>query len=302
MIYKSREKSAELKIMEMLHTRMDLSPEDKKNYLNLAKGLEGEMHFDSFTEKLQCECLVLNDLLLASNNTTFQIDALIIVSDTIYLYEIKNFEGDYYYKDGDFYSIRHFKVLNPLHQLNRKESLLLPLLRKHGYHLPLDGKVVFINENFTLYQSPMNQPIIYPTQIRKYFSNLNNIHSKLHKRHKLLAEKLVSLHITNPSVKPNIPPYDYTQLRKGISCGHCKSLSVLVDGRKCFCPKCKHEETVASGVVRSAREFQTLFPEKKMTTKIIHDWCQVVDSKKRVKYILDKHFKAVGKKRWLYYK
>ena len=76
---------------------MTLSDKDKQHYFNLKKGYEGEVMFDSLTEKLQCECLILNDLLLKINNTTFQIDTLII-SDTIYLFEVKNFEGDYVYE------------------------------------------------------------------------------------------------------------------------------------------------------------------------------------------------------------
>ena len=83
MPYKSRTESTELLILRSLNTRITLSDKDKQHYFNLKKGYEGEVMFDSETEKLQCECLILNDLLLKLNNTTFQIDTLII-SETIY--------------------------------------------------------------------------------------------------------------------------------------------------------------------------------------------------------------------------
>lgn len=73
MVYKSRTESAELLILGSLNTRMNLSDKDKQHYLNLKKGYgyQGEVLFDSSIEKLQCECLILNDLLLKVNNTLF---------------------------------------------------------------------------------------------------------------------------------------------------------------------------------------------------------------------------------------
>lgn len=101
--YKVRKKSAELQLMESLSYRLKLVEKDQQHYLNLKKGYEGEVMFDSLTEKLNCDCLILNDLLFQINNTTFQIDTLIIISDSVYLYEVKNFDGDFYFKSNRFY-------------------------------------------------------------------------------------------------------------------------------------------------------------------------------------------------------
>src|SRR5699024_11339399 len=94
MIYKARIKPEELTILEMLDKRMKLSNKDKQHFYNLKKGYEGELLFDSLTEKLQCECLILNDLLLEINLTTFQFDSLIIFLGKIYFYEINNIYMD----------------------------------------------------------------------------------------------------------------------------------------------------------------------------------------------------------------
>jgi len=137
--------------------------------------------FDTLTEKLQCECLILNDLLLEINNTTFQIDSLLILQEAIYFYEVKNFEGDYYYESDKIYKNPKTEIINPLHQLSRSESLLRQLLLKQGYTLPIHAFVVFINPTFTLYQAPLNQPIIFPTQIKNHLSNINTTPTKLSK-------------------------------------------------------------------------------------------------------------------------
>lgn len=301
MIYKQRQKPSDLPILGSLYTRTHLPTEDKQYYYNLEKGWEGELRFDSFCKEITCDCLILNDLLLSSNNTTFQIDSLIITTETIFIYEVKNFSGDYYYESEKFFNMKGAEILNPLHQLSRTASLLRSLLSKQGFNLPIKCKVIFINDHFTLYQAPVNDTVIYPTQIREYFRKLNKIPSKLTKRHRLLAEKLLELQLVDSPIKSKVPPYQYAQLQKGISCVECHSLSVLEYGRKCVCNKCIHEEAIESAVVRAAKEFMLLFPNEKMTTEIIHNWCSIVESKRRIKYILDKNFNTVGKARWLYY-
>jgi hypothetical protein len=68
---------------------MNLLPDDKQNYLNLKKGYEGEVMFDSWTENLGCDCCILNDLRLKFNNSVFQIDTLIIFQQIIQAFEVK---------------------------------------------------------------------------------------------------------------------------------------------------------------------------------------------------------------------
>src|SRR5699024_2281035 len=110
----------------------------------LSQGCEGEKMFDAWTEKLQCDCLILNDLLLESNNTTFQIDSLLITAKTIYFYEVKNFIGDYCFHEDKFFKLPRYEITNPLHQLSRSESLLRHLLPKNGINLPTEGLLAFV--------------------------------------------------------------------------------------------------------------------------------------------------------------
>ncbi len=58
---------------------------------------------------------------------------------------------------------------------------------------------------------------------------------------------------------------------------------------------------VPSAVIRSVEEFKLLFPNQKITTKAIHEWCQVVESKKSIKCILEKNFKIIENNRWSYF-
>ncbi|MED1202767.1 nuclease-related domain-containing protein [Heyndrickxia acidicola] len=300
MIYKTRNESTELVILESLNTRMNLSVKDKQHYSNLKKGYEGEVLFDSLTENLECECFILNDLLLKLNNTLFQIDSLIITSETIYLFEVKNFEGDFYFESDRFYKKPQTEMSNPLLQLSKGESLLRQLLQNLGINIPINASVVFINPAFTLYQAPLNKPFILPTQLNSYFKKLNTLPSKLYKKHEILAEKLLSLHINDSPFK-TLPLYNYDDLQKGITCDKCSSFSISIEGRNCVCNDCGHQELVTAAVIRSVEEFKLLFPNEKITTNIVHEWCKAVTSKKRIRMILGKNLEISGIHQWAFY-
>jgi hypothetical protein len=178
--------------------------------------------------------------------------------------------------------------------------LLRQLLHSLGFKPQIDASVVFINPEFTLYQAPMDKPIILPTQVKSYIENLNTIPSKLTAWHKKLANQLVALHQTN-SRHSKLPLYEYDQLQKGITCSECQSFDVAVNERKCICHECGFKESVTSAVLRTVKEFKILFPDIKMTTNIIHDWCSVIESKKQIRRILATNFNPVGKHQWTYY-
>ncbi|WP_319003662.1 nuclease-related domain-containing protein [Sutcliffiella horikoshii] len=297
----------EMQLYLALNARMTLLEKEKQYLWNMEKGYEGECMFDALTEKLEgSNHLILNDLLLKHNNTTFQIDSLIITPRNAYLFEVKNFEGDYIYDSRTDQlhlkaNSKNFEVTNPLNQLNRCNSLLRQLLSSYGFNLPIIASVVFINSEFTLYHSPPDKPFIHPTQINRYLKGLQKDSSfKLTNMHTSLAEKLTSLHIVDSPFK-NLPEYSYDQVGKGLVCARCSSLSVVVEGRSVRCVRCDRVETLEEVVLRHVGEFRLLFPEKPVSTKNIHEWCRQIISLKTIRRILDKHMNNKGSNRWSYF-
>ncbi len=300
MHYKLRTKSEELMILEYLNERMALSEQDRRHYFYLKKGFDGEVLFDSLTEKIQSECLVLNDLLLNLGKTTFQLDTIIITSNKVYLFEVKNYEGDHFYEEDKMFKLPKTEVTNPLHQVRRAETLLKQLLHRLGYNIPVEGLVVFISPEFTLYQAPRDIPFVFPTQIKQFLKQFDSNTLRLSNNHMRLAEKLLSLHIQENKYS-NLPEYHYDQLKKGITCTKCNSFLLTVHGRNIKCNECGYLEPISTAILRSINEFKLLFKDKKVTTNIIYDWCRVIDSKKRVQRVLDMNFQIVSKRKWTYY-
>ncbi|KON85995.1 nuclease [Sporosarcina globispora] len=301
MLLKKRFASDELLSMRYLNTRMALTEKETLHYSNLEKGYEGELTFDLLAESLKEEKLIINDLLLEVSNSYFQIDTLVISQGMIHLLEIKNYQGDCYLESDKLYAVntgREYK--NPVYQLKRSATLFRQLLQTLKQNYPVEPSVIFINPEFTLYQAPMDQPIILPTQVNRFLNDLNKSPSKLNEGHRKLAQNLISLHQTkNPFTA--LPNFQYDQLLKGMYCETCKSMLVVIKKKSLVCGKCGGAEKIERAILRSVGEFKMLFPERKVTTQSIYEWCNTDLSKKTFCRVLKKNFIAVGSTRDTYY-
>jgi hypothetical protein len=292
-IIRARNKSKELLIQESLNVRMKLSNKELSNYLHNKKGYEGEVQFDELLENLNIDCLVLNDLLFELNNKYFQIDKIIITQNGVIIFEVKNFEDEYFVDGSKWFVLPQKEIDNPLDQLNRSYSLLQRLLQSLGYNCTVDKHLVFVNPEFTLYHAPMNSSIVLPTQLNRLVNKLNMQSSKLNENHTKLANKLLSLHVEDSPFKRNFV-YKYEQLKKGIICSSCHSFITEITTKRIKCVKCGLEEEVKSAVLRSVNEFKLLFPKMKVTTKLIHEWCNVIESRKTIRNILNENLTLIG--------
>lgn len=300
--FKERTEPIILSKLRILNRRLELSDEEKRYLSNLDKGYKGELQFDAMTETLTSSCLILNELLLEVEKTTFQIDALLIFSGTLYLFEIKNNQGDYLYKQDGLTSITTGATIkNPLDQLNRTKLLFRKLLNQLGYNYKIQGTVVFVNPEFTLYQAQPDLPFIFPTQIKRLHDNLNNQPGNISTNHYKLAAKLVSLHQIDSS-NNKLPSFHYDELKKGITCLACESFDVKTTHKFLECDVCGNKESIESAVIRMVSEFRLISPETAITTSAIQEFCVVIQDGKRIRRILAKHLTIDGSRKWTKYR
>ncbi|UII55857.1 NERD domain-containing protein [Cytobacillus spongiae] len=300
MRYKSREKTKELLIYESLNVRMKLEQKEKQNFIHLKKGFEGEMLFDSHLEVLEGDCLIFQDLLFQWNSSLFQVDTLLMTTNSIYLFEVKNYEGDFVYENDRLFKKPKIEVTNPLNQLNRSELLLRQLLKHLGCKVPIHAYIVFIHPEFTLYQTPLDKPFIFSNQLNRFLNTLSlNPSREGTEPLKKLADMLVERHIRN-SPYSRTPAYQYDELQKGLICNKCHSFSISLNKTISVCHNCHYEEPLVDSVIRHIEEFQHLFPMKKITTKEVSEWCKIVPPKK-IRNILKEHFTRFGVRQWTYF-
>lgn len=293
MIIKKRTIPLELLLLRSIRARMNVFEKTENQIITLEKGYIGEKMFDQRLEKLSLDCLIINDLLLETANTHYQIDSFLISQPTIHIFEVKNFEGDYLIEGNRMRLLSGKEIKNPLIQLSRSESLFRQLLQQHGFNLKVEAHLVFINPQFYLYGASPDLPIIFPSQLGRFMNQLNSHSSKLVGKHHALAKKLMGLHVKE-SPFTLLPEYSFDGLAKGILCVGCYS-GFMKNGDHHYltCEKCHFVENMESAILRSIKEFSLLFPDRKITTNAIYEWCNVIKSKATIRKLLQSNYKHV---------
>ncbi|PTQ83807.1 nuclease-like protein [Trichococcus patagoniensis] len=295
--YKERTKPRHLRILEILNARMKLEIGDYYYYLNLKKGFNGECRFDEYTEQFEKYCLILNDLQLEIKRAPFQVDALLICFDRILLYEIKNYEGVHIWGKEKFTKPSGAALENPSMQLSKTKVRLELLLQSLGYQMQVEAYVVFINPEFTLLGAPTDGNFILPTEIPGHFRTLQ-MTEPTNEQQRKLAKQLTDLH--DPNYPTKLSAYNYGQLEKGMSCVSCGTLAKTIKGHHQICDKCGNKTSVRKAIINSIEEFRFLFPEEKITSKRITEWCGLADPD-RVYRVLKEYYQPMGSDNGRYY-
>src|SRR5699024_10725364 len=120
-----------LLIFEALDSRREMSSDELERYRRLEKGFFGEkMLLDQLNSIDRSKVLSLFDFLFEIENQEVQIDCLLLTYETIFLLEVKNYSGDYYFKNNKIYHLNtNREINNPITQLECTEFLFKKLLQ-----------------------------------------------------------------------------------------------------------------------------------------------------------------------------
>lgn len=287
-IMNKRTKPLSLSIMESLERRTTLSKKHTNYLSGLQKGFEGELAFDGMTEELGMGCIVINDLFLQPKlSNAFQIDTLVVIGETLYLYEIKNYSGDYCYGAEMLLKRPDFELSNPLIQVQSTKNKLKLFLNELGYHVKVKAYVVYVHPEFTLFHAPENETNILPSQIKRHFASLRIEIALTIKPPKNFVKDLMMHKSDSPLFTKDFPKYNFTDLKKGMVCEGCGSFELIKYRQTYCCSDCGYKNTIHSILLNAITEYQQLFPDSKLSTRIIYDWCDETMSKKRIKRALN---------------
>ncbi len=304
MIIKQQTKPPQLNLLEHLIVRhSSLDDSDHSEYERIQKGFLGEIEFAQFLQQLPDEWLLFHDLLLEKDKSVFQIDSLVISPEKIYLFEVKNYEGDYEYKDQRFYSLNSSEVKNPLNQLERNESLLRQWFQLHNIkHPQITSFIIFINPNFYLFlPRPKSPTFVFPNQLNRFLEKLTQQTGSINQSHKNIASQLLSSQLSeSPFFKQ--PTFKEREYKNGLYCKYCFSFNLSPLGRMTKCRNCFKTEKLHQSISRSIEDYQTLFPNSFITTNKIYDWCNIPTINKRsIGRILTTNYKRIGQTKGAYY-
>ncbi|MDQ0268313.1 hypothetical protein [Cytobacillus purgationiresistens] len=182
--------------------------------------------------------------------------------------------------------------------MKRSETALRQLLAHNKFNIPIESFLVFVNPEFTLLQAPLNEKIILPTQLPRFLNKLNQQSPKTF-IHSNLSAQLTSLRISENRFS-RIPSYKYSDLQKGITCPSCRSF-MHPENSKIHWSTCSYFEKKEQGLFRSIQDFYLLFPQTKIMTNMIYDWCGGTCSKKFIRNRLKTSFELLGRTQKAFY-
>lgn len=291
-ILKARKKPELLTVLELLDKRMTLPYTEKQHLFTMLKGYDGEVLFDSLIGKyITSDAIVINDVSMILGSTPFQIDSIVLTSDTLYLYEIKNYQGSFTNQNSHFLTATGQEIENPANQLNRAEMLLSKLLKKWNATLPIKPFVVFVHPSFILYEAKESDPFIFPSQIENHFNTVNRQSGVLTDSIYNIAQRLNEECRQELPYQRQLPFYHLKGLKKGLLCSHCGSFDLTHTTKKSHCQTCGNVALVNDLFLSQVTAFKVLFSDKRITTHAMFEWCGETLTKRRIAALLNATYK-----------
>lgn len=292
--------------LELLHKRKVLDEKLQKTYVSEQSGHIGERFFAQYlTDELKIEPIIVFDFRFIVNGSECQIDCLLIFQNECVLIEVKNYSGQYLFNTGNMYFYPSEKKLlkQPLVQITRAKDMLRELFKELDIRMNISERVVFTNPNFYMFNVGPNEPFTFYGNLKNFIYELNQKPVSLRDYHSRILEKLNAVRLMSSSYSHKIK-YEYETFSKGIPCMKCKGWmkTIGIHGRKNIkCDRCDRVEQIEHAVFRVIKEFNFLFPERKITVSLITDWIDGVVSEYKIREVLLKRCVPKGKNRHRHY-
>lgn len=293
MFLTDRKMTPEFLHFSALSKRTVLNAEDARNFKIYESGFSGECLYDKIFDEVGHDNLyIYRDVYLAVGKTGAQYDSIIISGDAVTVNEIKNYSGEYHYKDGRF--IKNGEIIpdNPFSQVDRAAGKLYRIFRNHKISAEISAKVIFPNDDFRLYSEDNSiwKNVVIRMDMKKYFRQFKDSYNT-EKADRLVA--LVKGHIReNPYFNGSS---NVGLIRKGLYCGECSSFE-LVKGRYHFtCSRCKSKESIETSVLRAISDYKHIYFKQVMTCRLFMNFINSHINQRAVQRYLLKYCNVIKK-------
>ena len=268
MILTNRKPSEELLYYRALSKRVELTKSQQLKLKRLESGYEGECTYDEVYDNVISHLPVFRDVYLEIEGSHVQCDALIVHDNGYLLHEIKNYNGEFLY-NGNQWLLRGNEVSeDPIIQLERTRKKFIKLKYANNVHFNIDGKVVFTHIDFSLelIDTPPTDKIILRNQLKRHLSTLKDLtyNDQSLNRVVLIKNCIVANPYHNEIANMN-------ELKKGVYCRYCSSFNMQKLHFHFECNECRSRDTVHTIVLQAISDHKSLFNNKKITKKEIHE-------------------------------
>lgn len=246
-----------------------------------AAGKRGESRLEKkFNEfYLEEEFQILWDVSLKIGNWPVQMDGLLLTERGAVIIESKNINGQLHFdeKTAEFFRINAAgeKTImeDPRVQLNKNIRFLTQFFKMKKINLPVTGLIVFTAKDCEFASKPQRASICKTYQMVEYL--LKILLAFPHEAEQIKLPKLKKMILTNQAPYKQSPLCTYyfidpNDLRPGVYCRQCKSLSMQRNKRSWICSRCSARDPSAH--LLAIQEYFT-FVEPEITNRKLREFC-----------------------------
>lgn len=294
----------ELDIYQIMRYRKNPSAKENNYCDRLVAGNNGEnIVIDYFNKYGKKHWLGIRNFWLNYYGTS-ECDLVLMTNNACYIFEIKNFDGYFEYKNGECFLNGNLLRRNCMTQIKRTYTSLQEITHKYSSLIKVYGVLLFIGEHnhVTIDTNSSDIQIIQKNQLKRFIQNIAEEESlePVTFNPKQLITYYEKFENNNPySAKP-IKKKKLSKLQKGIYCARCKSFNVSIHKHSIRC-LCGHIEFRDQAMLRTICELGTLtFNSHLKQSEIRH----FINKQASVGYtinILKNHFNMINKNRYTYY-
>lgn len=276
-----RNKSRRHKQLEILSYRYDLPEADLIELENLKRGYEGELEFDGVLEDefSQLNFVHVKDYCFKVGRKNFsstksedsidreiQIDNIIIAGDRMITFEIKNYNFDLKYDDGQWSYMKGKKFSDPLIQIRRQKNDLQELAEDIGFNIKVFSTIVFINPHQTIYNLPEHSEVIVRSNLLK---KLKKVLWENRNDYSGLMEQLEVRRLPESQYQGDTGVL-FENLKTGVFCEECGGKLTRVNLRTFGCTECNINLSALTMLKRLIYELEILNRSWKITPATIN--------------------------------
>jgi predicted RNA-binding Zn-ribbon protein involved in translation (DUF1610 family) len=168
----------------------------------------------------------------------------------------------------------------PLAQLQRSKTIVEHLLRRYGFRVEVEARLLFINPKISLYGLTRQEPVLLRHQVEPYFGSVGE-GCAWDQWDRKIGEFLFQQHVPeNRFAKPVV--YDPGTVQCGVMCAACRVRMRPYDLLRLECPTCGTKELKRDCLGRTHAEMTVLFDEPVYPKYALYKWCDETISRRMI--------------------
>lgn len=290
-----------LDIFREMNAREGLSADKLQELYRLERGAAGEnMVVDYLEEFGQENWQVLTNLWLYEYGL-FEIDLLLLTKTDIYIFEIKNYNGDFKYANSQCYFSDDVISHNPISQTQRAKVNLQNILIAAGMRVTVHAALVFTGEHadIDIQDSVDGLDVLTINQFRKFIYSISaDENSSLNNGTRPLYYKKILRIIERAERKSPYQPQPLTlleqaNLRRGIKCANCGNFNLDTTRSYLIC-NCGLHEPREMAIVRTICEYGVINFDKDLIASEVCAFFGGDISTRTINRYLKKYFNPIN--------